>query len=182
MDYGIRPLWEGAALSGPAFTVRLPRGQHLALHAAIYTAAAGSVLVVQAGDTEYAVAGGNVCAVAQQNGIAGMVIDGVIRDLAEIRAMGFPVFARGVRPIPGSKKERGEWQTVIECGGVSVAPGDIIVANEEGVVCVPAGQAVELAQTARAKQDQEIAEGLARWKEKHRTVVEKALAEWNETL
>ena len=73
------------------------------LHAAIYRAAPGSVIVVESGDVDHALAGGNVCAVAQRNGIAGFVVDGVIRDLAEIRAMRFPVFARGVIPIPGSK-------------------------------------------------------------------------------
>src|SRR5688500_19047774 len=105
MDRRIRPLWpDMPRIAGPAYTVRCAPGDNLMLHAAIYRARPGSILVVEAGDDEYAVAGGNVCAVAMQRGIAGFVIDGVIRDLAEARGMGFPVFARGVTPIPGRKE------------------------------------------------------------------------------
>ena len=69
--------------------MRCAPGDNLMLHAAIYRAPAGAVIVVQAGDTEYAVAGGNVCAVAQKRGIAGFVVDGVIRDLSEARTNRF---------------------------------------------------------------------------------------------
>jgi hypothetical protein len=83
MDIGIRPLWPGAPrIAGQAYSVRCPPGDNLMLHAAIYRAPAGSIIVVQAGDCDFAVAGGNVCAVAQNRGIAGFVVDGVIRDLA----------------------------------------------------------------------------------------------------
>jgi len=102
MDIGIRPLWTPTPrIAGPAFTVKCPPGDNLMLHAAIYRAAPGSVVVVESGDLDYALAGGNVCAIAQRNGIAAFVLDGLIRDLAEVRDMGFPVFARGVIPIPG---------------------------------------------------------------------------------
>jgi 4-hydroxy-4-methyl-2-oxoglutarate aldolase len=70
MDIGIRPLWTPVPrVAGPAFTVRCPAGDNLMLHAAIYRAEPGSVVVVQAGDADYALAGGNVCAVAQRRGI-----------------------------------------------------------------------------------------------------------------
>ncbi|MFB9992649.1 RraA family protein [Deinococcus oregonensis] len=182
MAHTLLPLWEGARLSGPAYTVRLPRGQNLALHAAIYRAEPGSVLVVQASDDQYAVAGGNVCAVAQRRGIAGIVVDGVIRDRAEIRQMRFPVFARGVRPIPGGKSERGEWQVPVECGGFRVNPGDSIVADEEGIVCVPEAQAQVLGEAAHTRQKQEHQESLDSWAHKHREGVNKALATWGEEL
>src|SRR5215475_1570409 len=79
MDIGIRPLWTPVPrLAGPAFTVKCPPGDNLMLHAAIHRAEPGSVVVVEAGDTDYALAGGNVCAVAQRRGIAGFVLDGVI--------------------------------------------------------------------------------------------------------
>src|SRR3989442_7116375 len=101
MDYAIRPVWgPPPRVAGPAFPVRCGKGDNLMLHAAIHLAPAGSVVVVEAGDLEYAVCGGNVCAWAQQRGIAAFVVDGVIRDLAEVRERGFPVFARGVSPIP----------------------------------------------------------------------------------
>jgi 4-hydroxy-4-methyl-2-oxoglutarate aldolase len=80
MGIGIRPLWPGMPrVVGPAFPVRCAAGDNLMLHAAIYRAAPGSVIVVEAGDVAYAVAGGNVCAVAQRRGIVACVVDGVIR-------------------------------------------------------------------------------------------------------
>src|SRR5690349_1285823 len=102
MDMGIHSLWaEIPRVAGPAYTVRRAPGDNLMLHAAIYRAPRGSIIVVEAGDLDYAVAGGNVCAVAQKHGILAFVIDGVIRDVAEARANRFPVFARGLSPIPG---------------------------------------------------------------------------------
>ncbi|MEO6060787.1 MAG: RraA family protein, partial [Thermoflexales bacterium] len=134
MDFGIRPLWPGMPrIAGPAFPVCCAPGDNLMLHAAIYRAPAGSVIVVQAGDLDYAVAGGNVCAVAQRRGIVGFVVDGLIRDVAEARANGFPVFARGVIPIPGGKEGALPLNTPVVCGGVTVGPGDMVVADEEGI-------------------------------------------------
>src|SRR3954454_18689366 len=87
----IRPLWPYERIAGPAFTVRCPPGDNLMLHAAIYRAEPGSVVVVESGDVDNALAGGNVCAVAQRRGITGFVLDGVIRDIGEVRDMRFPV-------------------------------------------------------------------------------------------
>src|SRR5579871_499509 len=138
MDIGIHPLWSGMQrVAGPAYPVRCAPGDNLMLHAAIYRAAPGSIIIVEAGDNDYAVAGGNVCAVAQKHGIAAFVIDGVIRDLAELRANRFPVFARGISPIPGGKDKIDILNGTVRCGGVEVAPGDIVVADEEGIVVVP---------------------------------------------
>ena len=103
MDIGVRPLWPGIArVAGPAFTVRCGPGDNLMLHAAIYRAQPGSVLVVEAGDTDYALAGERVRDRAAP-GHRGADHDGVIRDVAEVRESGFPVFARGVIPVPGAK-------------------------------------------------------------------------------
>ncbi|WP_328886506.1 RraA family protein [Streptomyces sp. NBC_00316] len=138
MDIGVRPPWPAnPRVAGPAFTVRCPPGDNLMLHAAIHRAEPGSVIVVEAGDVDYAPAGGNVCAVAQRRGIAAIVTDGVIRDLAEVRAMGFPVFARGVIPIPGTKKAVEPLNRQVRCGGMQVDVGDIVVADEEGIVVTP---------------------------------------------
>lgn len=178
MDIGIRPLWSSAPrLAGPAFTVRCPPGDNLMLHAAIHRAEPGSVVVVEAGDVDYAVAGGNVCAVAQRRGIAGFVIDGVIRDLAEIREMGFPVFARGVIPIPGVKVAVEPLGGPVLCGGVTVHAGDIVVADEEGVVVTPAARREQVLVDARAKLAKEAAQTLDAWEEAHRARIDKALAE-----
>ncbi|WP_369183698.1 RraA family protein [Streptomyces sp. Y1] len=177
MDIGIRPLWAGGPrLAGPAFTVQCPPGDNLMLHAAIYRAEPGSVIVVESGDLDYALAGGNVCAVAQRRGVAAFVADGLIRDLGEVRELGFPVFARGVIPIPGAKQALGTHGAVANCGGVAVAAGDIVVADEEGVVVVPAARRAETLAAARAKLAKEAAETLDDWEAAHRAKIDQALA------
>ncbi|EDY46030.1 demethylmenaquinone methyltransferase [Streptomyces sp. SPB074] len=176
MDLGIRPLWgPGPRLAGPAYTVRCVPGDNLMLHAAIYRAAPGSVVVVESGDLEYALAGGNVCAVAQRRGIAGFVVDGVIRDLGEVRAAGFPVYARGIVPVPGTKKGLGSLGERVRCGGAGVGAGDFVVADEEGVVVTPAGRAEEVLRTARERLAGEESQSLDDWEARHRAKVEAAL-------
>ncbi|QEU96872.1 RraA family protein [Streptomyces kanamyceticus] len=177
MDIGIRPLWQPVPrIAGPAFTVRCPPGDNLMLHAAIYRAAPGSVIVVESGDVDHALAGGNVCAVAQRRGVAAFVADGVIRDLGEVRQAGFPVFARGVIPIPGTKKAIGALGEPVRCGGVLVRPGDVVVGDEEGVVVTPAVRQDEVLTAARAKLADEENQSLDAWEEQHRTRIEKALS------
>ena len=178
MDTGIRPLWTPAPrIAGPAYTVRCVPGDNLMLHAAIYRAEPGSIIVVESGDPDYALSGGNVCAVAQRRGIAGFVLDGLIRDLGEVREAGFPVYGRGVIPIPGLKKEIGSLGEPVRCGGVLVHPGDIVVADEEGIVAVPAARQAEVLGAAQAKLEKEAGETLDDWEAQHRARIEKALSE-----
>ncbi|WP_033293603.1 RraA family protein [Amycolatopsis jejuensis] len=177
LDHGVRPLWTPVPrIAGPAYPVRCPPGDHLMLHAAIHRAPAGSVIVVESGDVGYALAGGNVCAVAQRRGIAGFVLDGVIRDLAEVREMRFPVFARGVIPIPGAKAAVTPLGEPVRCGGVTVSAGDVVVADEEGVVVVPGSRAGEVLADARARLAKEDAQTLDEWEAAHRARVDAALA------
>jgi 4-hydroxy-4-methyl-2-oxoglutarate aldolase len=177
MDSGIRPLWAPMPrVAGPAFTVRCPPGDNLMLHAAIYRADRGSVIVVQAGDLDYAVSGGNVCAVAQRRGIAGFVVDGVIRDIAEVRELGFPVFARGVMPIPGGKNVVEPLNEPVQCGGITVGAGDVVVADEEGIVVVPSRRREQVLGKAQAKVEQEVGESLEAWEAAHRSRIENILA------
>src|SRR5439155_4814867 len=89
MDLPVRPLWSSGRLAGPAFTVRCPPGDNLMLHAAIHRAEPGAVIVVESGDVDYALAGGNVCAVAQRRGITAFVLDGLIRDAPRFARSGF---------------------------------------------------------------------------------------------
>ncbi|MET7856104.1 RraA family protein [Streptomyces sp. NPDC005318] len=179
MDIGVRPLWPAIPrVAGPAFTVRCPPGDNLMLHAAIHRAEPGSVIVVEAGDVDYALAGGNVCAVAQRRGIAAIVTDGVIRDLAEVRAMGFPVFARGVIPIPGTKKAVEPLNRQVRCGGVQVDAGDIVVADEEGIVVTPRARRAQVLHDARAKSAKEADETLDTWEEAHRARIDKILGKY----
>lgn len=178
MDHGIRPLWSPMPrVAGPAYPVRCAPGDNLMLHVAIHRAPAGSVIVCQAGDNDYAQSGGNVCAYAQQRGIAGFVVDGVVRDLAELRERRFPVFARGIIPKPGVRKTLGVLNGPVTCGGVQVHPGDIVVADEEGIVVVPLARAEEVLRAAEAKAAKDEAETLESWVRAHRERIEKTLAD-----
>ncbi len=177
MDYHIRPLWPGMPrIAGPAYPVACAPADNLMLHAAIYRAPQGAVVVAQAGDLEYAVAGGNVCATAQKNGIAGFVIDGLVRDIGEIRECGFPVFARGLIPKPGGKHGEGILNGGVSCGGVRVEPGDWVIADEEGIAVVPAARLDELHVAAAARFAKDEAQSLAEWERSHRASVEAILA------
>jgi regulator of RNase E activity RraA len=177
MDFGIRPLWAGMPrIAGPAYPVACAAGDNLMLHAAIYRAPKNSVVVVQAGDLEYAVAGGNVCATAKKNGIAGFVIDGLVRDLGEIRDCGFPVFARGLIPKPGGKFGEGILNGPVTCGGVRAEPGDWIIADEEGIAVVPAKQLDDIYQAAAERAAKDSAQSLDEWEINHRASVDAILA------
>lgn len=176
MDYAIHSLWTPAPkIFGPAFTVKCQPGDHLMLHAAIYRANPGDVIVVEA-DDQFAVAGGNVCAIAQKRGIAGFVVDGVIRDIGEVEAMGFAVYARGVVPKPGAKKCVDPLNQPVQCGGVTVHPGDIIVADQEGIAVIPQASAAEAFQIARQRAEKDGGMTLDEWQAKHHENVEGILA------
>ncbi|MFJ6086550.1 RraA family protein [Streptomyces sp. NPDC092369] len=178
MDFGIRPLWGPVGrVAGPAYTVRCTPGDNLMLHTAIYRAEPGSVIVVESGDLDWALAGGNVCAIAQRRGVAAFVLDGLIRDLAEVREARFPVFARGVIPIPGAKAAVAPLGEPVTCGGVRVEAGDVIVADEEGVAAVPFARRAEVLDLALAKLAKEADQTLDDWEAAHRARVEKILAE-----
>ena len=176
MRYAIHPLWPGMPrIAGPAFTVRTGRHDNLMFHASIYLARPGDVIVVEAGDDEMAVAGGNVCAIAQKNGVAGLVVDGVIRDVAESRGNRFPVFARGASPVPAKRVGEGGMNVQIRCGGVAVNPGDVVVADEEGIVVVPRARAEDVLGKAQTKATADGALSLDDWERRHRAAVEAAL-------
>jgi 4-hydroxy-4-methyl-2-oxoglutarate aldolase len=176
MRYEIHPLWPGTPrIAGPAFTIRTGRHDNLMFHASIYLARPGDIIVVEAGDDEMAVAGGNVCAIAQRNGVAGLVVDGVIRDVVESRQNAFPVFARGASPIPAKRVGDGGMNVQIRCGGVVVNPGDIVVADEEGIVVIPRARAQEVLDKAQAKVAADSKLSLDDWERRHRAAVETAL-------
>lgn len=175
VDHHIHCLWpQPPRISGPAFTVKCEPGDHLMLHAAIYQASPGDVIVVQ-GDSNYALAGGNVCAIAQQRGILGFVIDGVIRDLAEVRALQFPVFARGVIPKPGAKKCYSPLNRPILCGGVQVQPNDMVIADEEGIAIIPQQRIDEVYLVAKARTDKDNQMSLQQWQDTHKTNIDNIL-------
>ena len=176
MRYEIHPLWPGMPrIAGPAYTIRTGRHDNLMFHASIYLARRGDIIVVEAGDDEMAVAGGNVCAIAQRNGVAGLVVDGVIRDVVESRERRFPVFARGASPIPAKRVGEGGMNVQIRCGGVVVNPGDVVVADEEGIVVIPRARAIDVLEKAQARVTADAKLSLDDWERRHRAGVEASL-------
>jgi RraA family protein len=124
-------------MCGSAITVRVRPGDNLMVHKAIDYAQAGDVIVVDAGgETAQAIIGGNMRATMQRKGIAGIVIDGAIRDLDEFAEGGFPAFAKAICHRGPSKDGPGEINVPIACAGMVVHPGDVVVGDSDGVVVV----------------------------------------------
>jgi 4-hydroxy-4-methyl-2-oxoglutarate aldolase len=154
----IKPVWPRAKIVGPALTVRTFPADNLMIHKAVTLAKPGDVLVVNAGGyKDTAVFGDLLGYSCKVHGIAGVVIDGASRDAEGMAAIGFPVFARAVLPMGPFKDSPGSINVPVSCGGVAVRPGDIIVADADGVVVVPqeeAGDVLSKAQGAAAKEEQ----------------------------
>lgn len=152
MDAGIEPVYRGIEVAGTALTVRATPGDNLAIHRAITMAEPGDVLVVDGeGYTGAAYVGELMCASCRAHGLAGVVIDGAVRDRTEVEAMGFPLYARGVHPAGPQKAAPGSINVPVTCGGVTVAPGDVVVGDDDGIAVVPADDAGPVAERAREK-------------------------------
>jgi regulator of RNase E activity RraA len=149
---GIASMTPGATLAGPAFTVEVRPGDNLMLHAAIALAKPGDVLVVDGkGDTACALIGGLMVSTCKALRLGGVVIDGAVRDLIELRELGFPVFARATNPNGPSKLVPGRINWPICAGGVAVSPGDMVIADDDGVVVVERERAAALLPLADKK-------------------------------
>jgi regulator of RNase E activity RraA len=154
MEIGIQTLTEPhLGLVGPACTVKVYPGDNLMVHKVLDVAQPGDVVVIDtSGSPMTAVLGDLISTKARHRGIAGFIVDGLIRDLAGIRALGdFPVFARGVTPIGPLHRGPGEIGFPVSAGGVVVTPGDIIVGDLNGVVVVPCEIAPDLLERLRSQ-------------------------------
>ncbi|MGE7676381.1 RraA family protein [Lysinibacillus sp. NPDC094403] len=148
----IKPLADHYKIAGRAVTVRLPDGENGAVLEAIRAAREGDILVIDAkGNTNRAVAGDFVLSLAKGIGIQGFVVDGVIRDIAAIRELDFPVFSLGTTVAAGNKNGGGEVNVPIAIGGVAVNPDDYIIGDMDGVVVVPQNDAERIVAAAEAK-------------------------------
>ncbi len=145
---GIRPVCYGVKMIGPAFTVRTYPGDWAKTVEAIDEAPQESVIVVDAGGVGPAVWGELATHSCIQKKIAGVVIDGAIRDVPEIRELKFPAFARIITPTAGEPKGLGEMGVPVEVGGVRVFPGDWVFGDDDGVVVIPQKRAVEITNRA----------------------------------
>jgi len=137
---------------GPALTVKCRAGDNLTLHAAMDLAEEGDFLVVSNdGDDSRSLMGAIMTAyLSVEKKAAGIVLDGPIRDLDELSRWDFPVYATGSTPGGPYKEGPGEINVPISCGGVSVLPGDLILADRDGIVVIPRKEAAEILETARA--------------------------------
>jgi regulator of RNase E activity RraA len=148
----LRPMHAGGWLGGPALTVKTRPGDNLMVHKAIDIAAPGDVIVVDAGGVLInAIIGEIMSTLAEKKGVAGFVIDGSIRDAGAIRAGKYPVFAAGVAHRGPYKDGPGEINCPISIDGMLVEPGDLIVADDDGVLCVPYDDAAEICKLTEAK-------------------------------
>jgi len=142
MDSGIKSIVGKTKIVGPALTVRCIPGDELTLGKAINLAKKGDVIVVDAsGVKEAALMGGIGFGFCWQKQVEGVVLDGVTRDQEELIDYGFPVFARGTVPASAVSSSMGEINVPIQCGGVVVKPGDLIIGDPDGVVVIPSEQA-----------------------------------------
>ena len=145
---GIRPVCSGLKMIGPAFTVRTYPGDWAKPVEAIDEASPGSVIVIDAGGVGPAVWGELATHSCLEKKIAGVVIDGAIRDVVEIRKLKFPAFARIIMPTAGEPKGFGEMGVPVKVGGVRVFPGDWVFGDDDGVVVIPQKRAVEITNRA----------------------------------
>ncbi len=158
----IRPLFD-ARFAGTALTVKLYPGDLVDCLDALAVAQPGDVILVDAaGETETSIWGGLMAGLSKQKGVVGAVVDGAIRDTDEIKKLGFPIFSRAIVPrsthSPYSKRmEPIEVNVPIQCGGTLVTPGDVVLADEIGVVVVALSQAQDVLARAQAQAVQEEA-------------------------
>lgn len=162
MDPSIRPVIPGIRIAGCALTSLDMAGDNLMLHTIASYAAPGDILVSSshAGHADIAMWGGNVSLSAIARGIAAVILDGGLRDADFIRNSGLPVWARCATPRSAGKAKVGWANVPIVCGGAEVCPGDIVVADDDGVVAVPRDEAEAIAEAAEEKQrseEQELA-------------------------
>jgi 4-hydroxy-4-methyl-2-oxoglutarate aldolase len=156
IESSIRAIVPGMKLCGRALTVRCQPADNLTLHAAIAMAQPGDVIVADVGDFVEAGHWGEITTVAAQvRGVAGLVINGGVRDVAPIQRRGFPVFARAISMKATVKAVPGTINHPIVCGGVTVQSGDLVLADDDGVVVVQRERAEAVVAAAMEREERE---------------------------
>lgn len=156
VDPTIRPAWAGAQICGPAATVECPPGDNLMLHHAVACARPGVVIVATLGSYVLTGAWGEILTVAAQaRGVAGLVVDGAVRDIEAITEHRFPVFSRGLAIGSCTKERLGRLNVPIVLGGVTVSPGDMVIGNADGIVVLERARVDEIYAAAMARRSRE---------------------------
>ena len=158
LDSAIRPVVAGRRICGPAMTVATAPASNLLVHQALYHTPPGWILLAATdGGRGFGYWGDVMTAAATERGLGGVIIDGGVRDVAELRASTLPIFSAG-HTIRGTVKvQEGEIGQPIVIGGVLARPGDIVIGDDDGVVCVALEHARQVADAARAREEKEVA-------------------------
>ena len=153
----MRPLYPTARLAAPAITVSCHPGDNLMIHAAVEVCRPGDVLVVApVSESSDGMFGELLATSCQAHGVVGLVVDAGVRDSADLTAMSFPVWSKGISAQGTVKSAAGSVNIDIVCAGALVHPGDVIVADHDGVVVVPRQHAAELAELGQQRQSKEV--------------------------
>ena len=156
MDGRIRAMTPATRFAGPAVTVEVRPGDNLLIHAAMTLVRPGDVLVIDGkGYLGSALIGSIMVNACRRLGVAGIVVDGAVRDVEELAAIGIPVFAAGANPNGPTKASPGRINAPIACGGVALQPGDLVVGDGDGVTVMEREAAASLVALAAAKVEEE---------------------------
>jgi len=152
----LRPIWPGASIAGPAVTVLAQPGDNWMIHVAVEQCKKGDVLVVGCtADNTDGMFGELLATALIARGVIGLVIDAGCRDVKTLKDMGFPVWSKAISAKGTVKATLGAVNIPAVCAGVNVDPGDVIIADDDGVVVIPKKLAVETAQKAQKRKDDE---------------------------